>query len=73
LFIVGSRDPVMLDLNYSAIGQLPRRSEHKLEIVRGATHLFEEPGTLDRVAVPAKEWFQSHLSGSVFSGPRRKP
>lgn len=61
LFIVGSRDPEVLDLNYMAIGQLPRKTVHKLEIVRGATHLFEEPGTLDEVAILARDWFRTYL------------
>jgi putative phosphoribosyl transferase len=61
LFIVGSRDPVVLDLNYAAIARLPRKTEHKLEIVSGASHLFEEAGTLDQVAILATDWFQKHL------------
>lgn len=61
LFIVGSRDPVVLDLNYSASSELPHGTKYKLEIVRGATHLFEEPGTLDQVAILAQNWFQKHL------------
>lgn len=63
LFIVGSRDPVVVDLNYSAISRLPRKTEYKLEIVRGASHLFEEPGTLDQVAILARDWFRNHLPG----------
>ncbi len=61
LFIVGGCDPVVLDLNYSAIGMLPRKTKHRLQIVRGATHLFEEPGTLDQVAVHAQRWFEEYL------------
>jgi dienelactone hydrolase len=61
LFIVGGEDPAVLDLNYSAIEKLPARTEHKLEIVEGATHLFEEPGALDQVAALARSWFQEHL------------
>ena len=64
LFIVGSRDPEVLDLNCSAIGQLPGKTEHKLEIVRGASHLFEEPGTLDQVAILARDWFRKYLKTS---------
>jgi putative phosphoribosyl transferase len=48
LLIVGSADPVVVDLNRQALAQL--RSEHRLEIVPGATHLFEEPGALEAVA-----------------------
>ncbi|HVO99191.1 MAG TPA: dienelactone hydrolase family protein [Bryobacteraceae bacterium] len=61
LFIVGGRDAAVLDLNYSAIARLPQGTEHRLEIVRGATHLFEEPGTLDQVAILARDWFRTHL------------
>ena len=61
LFIVGEQDRVVLDLNYSAIAQLPRETEQKLEVIAGATHLFEEPDTLDRAAALARNWFQTHL------------
>ncbi len=64
LFIVGGEDPVVLDLNYSAIEKLPSQTEHKLEIIEGATHLFEEPGTLDQVAVLARNWFHRHLKSA---------
>lgn len=64
LFIVGGEDPVVLDLNYSAIEKLPVRTEHKLEIVEGATHLFEEPGALDQVAALAGSWFRKHLKSA---------
>ncbi|MFJ3519963.1 MULTISPECIES: phosphoribosyltransferase family protein [unclassified Streptomyces] len=59
LLIVGGRDTTVLDLNRSALGEL--RCENRLEIVPGATHLFEEPGALDRVAVLARDWFTRHL------------
>jgi len=62
LFIVGGEDPVVLDLNRSAIAQLPRQTGHNLEIIAGATHLFEEPGTLDQVASLARDWFRTYLS-----------
>jgi|SRR6185437_7525891 len=61
LFIVGGEDTVVLDLNYSAMAQLPRQTKHKLEIIPGATHLFEEPGALVRVAALARDWFREHL------------
>ena len=64
LFIVGGDDAVVLDLNYSAMAQLPRHTEHKLEVVPGASHLFEEPGTLDQVAALARDWFSGHLGSS---------
>ena len=61
LFIVGGNDTVVLDLNHSAMTQLPHQTEHKLEIVAEATHLFEEPGALETVAALARDWFQEHL------------
>ncbi|HTM15180.1 MAG TPA: dienelactone hydrolase family protein [Bryobacteraceae bacterium] len=64
LFIVGGEDPVVLGLNYSAIEKLPAGTEHKLEIIDGATHLFEEPGTLDQVATLARDWFQKYLKSA---------
>jgi putative phosphoribosyl transferase len=63
LFIVGGKDLVVLGLNEDAIAQLPPQTERKLEIVEGATHLFEEPGTLDQVAALARNWFQKYLNG----------
>lgn len=61
LLIVGSRDPVVLELNRQAFAQLPGKK--KLEIVPGATHLFEEPGALESVAQLAKNWFALYLGG----------
>ncbi|HTA42374.1 MAG TPA: hypothetical protein VK789_08005 [Bryobacteraceae bacterium] len=61
LFIVGGYDQVVLHLNREAIAQLPRPTERRLEIVPGATHLFEEYGALDRVAELARDWFQERL------------
>jgi putative phosphoribosyl transferase len=55
LLIVGGEDTAVLELNHEAMRQL--RCEHRLELVPGATHLFEEPGTLDRVADLACGWF----------------
>jgi len=59
LLIVGSRDPVVLDLNRDALAAL--RCERELAIVPGATHLFEEPGTLERVIELAGAWYCDHL------------
>jgi putative phosphoribosyl transferase len=59
LLIVGGRDHVVIQLNREAAAYL--RCEHRVEIVPGATHLFEEPGTLDDVATLAREWFAQHL------------
>ena len=61
LLIVGSRDHVVLELNRQAYQHL---RDAELTIVPGATHLFEEPGTLDEVARLAAAWFGRH-SGSV--------
>jgi putative phosphoribosyl transferase len=59
LLVVGGNDPVVLDLNRAAIERLG--AETRLEIVPGATHLFEEPGTLERVADLARDWFLEQL------------
>ncbi|WP_314244597.1 phosphoribosyltransferase family protein [Streptomyces kutzneri] len=59
LLIVGGRDSTVLDLNRRAQREL--RCENRLEIVPGATHLFEEPGALEEVAGLARDWFTSHL------------
>lgn len=63
LLIVGGRDETVLDLNRQAAQQL--RCEHRLTVVPGATHLFEEPGALDAVADLACDWFTSHLAPSA--------
>lgn len=60
LLIVGGLDTVVLDLNRSAQGQL--HCENRLEVVQGASHLFEEPGALDKVAELARYWFATHLT-----------
>jgi dienelactone hydrolase len=58
LLIVGENDPQVLELNKEALVRL--NTESKLEIVPNATHLFEEPGTLEAAAGLAAEWFQGH-------------
>src|SRR6266545_4739995 len=60
LVVVGERDRVVLELNRSAAEQLG--VEHRLEIVPEATHLFEEPGALERVAALAADWFRRWLA-----------
>jgi putative phosphoribosyl transferase len=60
LLIVGGLDTVVLDLNREAQAQL--RCENKLAVVPGATHLFEEPGTLTMAAGLARDWFVGHFS-----------
>jgi putative phosphoribosyl transferase len=59
LLIVGGLDTVVIDLNKQALNEL--RCEKELQIIPGATHLFEEPGTLDNVINLAREWFAEHL------------
>jgi pimeloyl-ACP methyl ester carboxylesterase len=59
LLIVGGNDPEVIELNRKAMTEL--RGPKRLEIVPGATHLFEEPGTLQQVARLAKDWFLQHL------------
>jgi putative phosphoribosyl transferase len=61
LLIVGGEDDVVLDLNRQAQARL--RCENRLDVVPGATHLFEEPGTLTTAAALARDWFTSHLVG----------
>lgn len=59
LLIVGGRDYPVIEMNRDAMAQM--RGEVRLEIVPGATHLFEEPGTLEQVAGLARDWFGQHL------------
>ena len=65
LLLVGGYDDGVIDLNQQAYDQL--RCEKEMVIVPGATHLFEEPGTLEAVAARAAGWFAEHLVVS----PRR--
>lgn len=60
LLIVGGEDEPVIGMNEHAFAQL-RMEEKRLEIVPGATHLFEEPGTLEQVAILARDWFQRQL------------
>ena len=59
LLIVGGSDPIVLQLNREAMGQMT--AEVRLHVVPGATHLFEEPGALEEVARLAGDWFALHL------------
>jgi dienelactone hydrolase len=61
LFIVGERDVPVIGMNENAIRQLEKVEKKKLKIVPGATHLFEEPGTLEEVARLARGWFQCYF------------
>jgi putative phosphoribosyl transferase len=60
LLIVGGNDAQVIALNRAALAQL--RCQKQLVIVPGATHLFEEPGALDQVALLARDWFERHLA-----------
>jgi putative phosphoribosyl transferase len=62
LLIVGGNDEVVIDLNEQALAQMQPGVDKKLMIVPGASHLFEEPGTLEYAARLAREWFQTYLS-----------
>ncbi|HJW81301.1 MAG TPA: hypothetical protein VJ396_03570, partial [Acidiferrobacterales bacterium] len=62
LLIVGGHDDVVIELNQQAHARLVCPKE--LVIVPGATHLFEEPGTLEQVATLAADWFCRHLSSA---------
>jgi len=59
LLVIGSRDTMVLELNRSALAQL--HCPKQLVVVPGATHLFEEPGTLAEVCRVAGDWFRRHL------------
>jgi alpha-beta hydrolase superfamily lysophospholipase len=60
LLIVGGEDTAVIGMNEDAFQQLTIE-EKRIEIVPGATHLFEEPGTLEQVARLARDWFQKEL------------
>lgn len=59
LLIVGGLDDIVIDLNREAYDKI--KAEKHLAIIPGATHLFEEPGTLQEVARLAADWFKRHL------------
>jgi dienelactone hydrolase len=65
LLIVGGNDDVVIGLNEEAYAQLS--FEKELKIVPGATHLFEEPGTLEQVAQLAAQWFKQKLQPQAFA------
>lgn len=66
LLIVGGADTDVLDLNRAAARLL--RCPHRLEVVAGASHLFEEPGALEEVAALAAAWFEAHLDAGLGTG-----
>jgi putative phosphoribosyl transferase len=64
LLIVGGRDAAVIELNRAALAQMPssqRPGSKELVVVPGATHLFEEPGALEQVAMLARDWFAQRL------------
>ncbi|HET6467830.1 MAG TPA: hypothetical protein VFG43_05575 [Geminicoccaceae bacterium] len=69
LLIVGGADPDVLALNRRALARL--RCIKALEVVPGATHLFEEPGTLEAVVEHARRWFLTHLTGPAAAAAAR--
>lgn len=62
LLIVGGDDNIVIELNQQAVEQL--QVEHRLDIIPGASHLFEETGKMEQVANLASDWFLHHFSGS---------
>jgi pimeloyl-ACP methyl ester carboxylesterase len=67
LLIVGGDDDVVIGMNREAQRQM--RCETRLEIIPGASHLFEEPGTLEEVARLARMWFEGHLGRQSSAQP----
>ncbi len=63
LLIVGGNDFPVIDMNREALARL--KGEKQLVIVPGATHLFEEPGALEKVATLASDWFVEHLTAET--------
>jgi putative phosphoribosyl transferase len=66
LLIVGGNDTVVIDLNREAAHSL--KGPHRLEVVPGASHLFEEPGKIEEVAALARDWFLEYLPAAVAAG-----
>jgi dienelactone hydrolase len=62
LLLVGGLDAPVIEMNRYAAEKL--LCQHRLEVVPGATHLFEEPGTLEQVALLARDWLQRHLGAA---------
>jgi hypothetical protein len=62
---VGGLDYPVIEMNQAALAEL--QCEKEMKIIPGATHLFEETGTLEQVATLAAEWFSRHLAAAVTS------
>lgn len=67
LFIVGANDKPVIELNEMAMSQMV--CEHKLEIVKDAGHLFEEPGTLENVSALAIQWYLQYMRAAEMVPP----
>jgi putative phosphoribosyl transferase len=65
LLIVGGADPVVIELNKRALAMMSAPAE--LRVVPGASHLFEEPGTLEVVATLARDWFERYVKADGAS------
>jgi dienelactone hydrolase len=61
LLLVGSNDEIVIELNQEALNRMQPGAEKKMIVVPGASHLFDEPGTLEYAARLAREWFAEHL------------
>ena len=62
LLIVGGNDQVVVDLNEQALANMSLDAQNKLVVVSGASHLFEESGSLEHAAQLARDWFKTHLN-----------
>ena len=62
LFIVGSKENAALAFNHSAMTWFPRQTVHKIEIIDGTRHLFEEKSALEKSASLARDWFCRYLT-----------
>ena len=71
LLLVGERDTAVLAMNRDAAARMTAARDVRIEVVPGATHLFEEPGTLEAVARLAADWFRGHLGDAPPEGARR--
>jgi putative phosphoribosyl transferase len=66
LLVVGGEDGPVIRMNEAAMARM-EGAEVELEVVPGASHLFEEPGTLEAVAALARDWFVRHLGGGALT------
>lgn len=69
LLIVGGDDHEVLEMNRAALARIPAQDK-QLEVIPGASHLFEEPGALERAAHLASEWFVKYLLRMTATIPR---